>query len=64
MSYLSMLEDAQVVSFSLNTDRTKVSISEECDNYFARELSKHELGGLIDELEELRKSMVHEMGEL
>lgn len=59
MAHLKKLEEAQVVSFDLNSSKNIIQIGEECDSYFARSYNKKEFGEIIEELLVLHSKMNH-----
>jgi hypothetical protein len=49
-SILKKLSEYSVVYFELNKDKTSINVMDGCDLYFKVDLSKLEVGYLIDEL--------------
>ena len=67
MKILEKLSEERVVSFELETERaqllqnekgTRMFVQEECDGHFLVALSKPEVKQLIDELNELYRTML------
>ena len=57
MSIIERLEDERVATVALSDDKTELEITEECDQYFTVNLSKHDVGELIKEFQEIHRSM-------
>jgi hypothetical protein len=54
---LKKLDSDRVVSFHILQEENKVLVMEECDQWFATELSKHELKQLAQELLDLAEQI-------
>lgn len=57
-SILKWLSEERVVSFDLADDRATLQVGERCDDYFWEDLSKVQVGQMIEELQALHREMV------
>lgn len=54
---LGKLFNRKVIHILISDDRTKLEISEACDQYFSADLGKTDLAQLVSELQELYSQM-------
>lgn len=56
---LEEMDVARVFSIALNSDKTQIEFTEECDVHFTHSLTKTEFGKMINELQIIHAGMNH-----
>ena len=57
MTILEQLDNERIFNIELRENQTVARLEESCDNYFWHDLSKDDLGRLIEELQDLHGQM-------